>query len=454
MKLLSFSAKKVHDYMDFDIDFNKDVNFLIGSNGSGKTTAIKMIKALLSPSLKDLVSISFESCKLTIERYGKSKSIEIVRTSKKSNEFTASYDGEHHTFIFPEHLQIDVIEYNVERNENLLMELDALSDNPVFNKIRRLPTPIFLGVDRKNGNGNMFPQRVYREAFISPSHQRNIVKGLLGNALIETQLMIQDSYKGIRNLEEKQGGVLRDSILRSSFKFSSFNPEDLTVQDKKWMQANQLINKKAEINRALRKITNVDDSLSNELDSFFDSLEKLLYELRTSGDDAGFSLNWLMNQAQIKRISDLVDVIDSYDRKIQDIYKPVNEFASTINKFFIDSDKRISIDPVGRILVHINNRKQIYSVDCLSSGERQLLIIIANVLFNKYRNSLSPKISVIIIDEPELSLHMRWQEMFSEIILETSPETQFILATHSPDIVGDLTDKCKKVRKVIKKDVE
>ncbi|MFA0484417.1 AAA family ATPase [Vibrio sp. 10N.222.55.B11] len=454
MRLLSFSAKKVHDYMDFDIDFNRDVNFLIGSNGSGKTTAIKMIKALLSPSLIDLISISFESCSLRVERNGKPRTIEFVRTSKKSNEYAASYDGEKHTFIFPDHLQRDLIHYDVERNENLSLELDALSDNPVFNKIRKLPTPIFLGVDRKNGNGNTPSPRAFREAFISPNRHRSIVKGLLGNALLETQLMIQDSYKGIRNLEEKQGGVLRDSILRSSFKFSSFNPEDLTTQDKKWMQANQLINKKAEINRALRKIVSVDDSLSTEVDSFFDSLEKLLYELKTSGDDAGFSLNWLMNQAQIKRISELVDVIDSYDQKIQDIYKPVNEFASTINKFFIDSEKRISIDPVGRIMVHINNRKLAYNVDCLSSGERQLLIIIANVLFNKFRNSLSPKKSVIIIDEPELSLHMRWQEMFSEIILETSPETQFILATHSPDIVGELTNKCKKVRKVIKSNVE
>lgn len=59
MRIKRFVARKVHDYMDFDIDFNKDVNFLIGSNGSGKTTSIKLIKAILSPSLKDIISISF-----------------------------------------------------------------------------------------------------------------------------------------------------------------------------------------------------------------------------------------------------------------------------------------------------------------------------------------------------------------------------------------------------------
>lgn len=331
-------------------------------------------------------------------------------------------------------------------NENLLTELDTISDNAVFNKIRKLPTPIFLGVDRKNGNSSNYSVRSFREAFISPNRRNNIARGLLGDALLETQLMIQDSYKGIRSLEDKKGVILKDKILRSSFKLSSFNPEDFTRSNKHLMHISQLVNKKSEINRALSKVGDAERSLSDEVDSFFDSLEQLLNEYKNSGDEAGFSLNWLINQAQIRRISDLVDIIESYDKEIQEIYKPINEFISTINKFFKDSNKTISVDPVGRIMVNIDNRRRAYSVDCLSSGERQLLIIISNVLFNKYHNMLMPKKTVIIIDEPELSLHMRWQEKFSETILESSPETQFILATHSPDIVGELTSKCKKVK--------
>jgi predicted ATP-dependent endonuclease of OLD family len=68
-------------------------------------------------------------------------------------------------------------------------------------------------------------------------------------------------------------------------------------------------------------------------------------------------------------------------------------------------------------------------------------VLIANVMLNRY-TSIS---RVIIIDEPEISLHLKWQEKFSETILAINPETQFILATHSPDIVGEMTDKCLKV---------
>lgn len=444
MKLIRFQATKVHDYMNFDIDFNSDVSFLIGANGSGKTTAIKMIKAILSPSIVDLLSISFEYCQLDIERAGKKIAIVFERKSKKSNEFMASYDNFGCMIELPEHIlrSIDYVEFD--KKESFTTEIESLSDNEVFNKIRKLPTPIFLGVDRKNSDGNI-SLRGLREAYITTSNRRHIQKGVLGNALLETQLMIQDSYKGIRNLEEKQSGVLRDSILKSSFKFSSFNPEDIRNPNRNVMQVNQLINKKQEIQRALSKIDGVDESLYSEVESFFGSLGNILSEMDNSGDEAGFNLNWLMNQAQIKRIYDLVDVIETYDNKIQDIYKPVIEFLDIVNKFFIDSNKKIAVDPVGRILVYINERKRNHSVGCLSSGERQLLIIIAHVIFNRYRTGIIPKQNIIIIDEPEISLHMRWQEMFSEIILEVSPETQFILATHSPDIVGDLTSKCKKV---------
>ncbi|HGY1050311.1 TPA: AAA family ATPase [Aeromonas salmonicida subsp. pectinolytica] len=447
MKLIKFIAEDVHGYMDFEVDFNRDVNFLIGTNGSGKTTAIKMIKALLTPSFSELSNINFSTCSLFFERYGKLNKISVYKKKGESiGDFTIIYNDISFAIDMSEIYGKEAFFNEVKNGSREIENIDENIKNPVFDKIRKLPTPIFLGVDRKNSASDTHSS-VYKEAFISPS-RRHIMKGLLGGALLETQLMIQDSYKGIRGLEEKQSGVLRDSILKSSFKFTSFDPEDFHSKEPRWKQASLLVSKKNEILRALHKIGNVDESLSIEVDNFFSNLERLFDELKSAGDDTGFNLNWLMNQAQIHRISDLVSVIDSYDKKIQEIYRPVSEFINIINKFFEDSNKKIVIDPVGRILIHIMEHRRSFSVDCLSSGERQLLIIIANVIFNKYQNGLSKKRGIIIIDEPELSLHMKWQEMFSEIVLEVSPETQFILATHSPDIVGDLTEKCKKIRKV------
>jgi predicted ATP-binding protein involved in virulence len=49
---------------------------------------------------------------------------------------------------------------------------------------------------------------------------------------------------------------------------------------------------------------------------------------------------------------------------------------------------------------------------------------------------------VFIVDEPELSLHIDWQEKFIDAILAANPSVQFILATHSPAIILDRDDKC------------
>lgn len=43
---------------------------------------------------------------------------------------------------------------------------------------------------------------------------------------------------------------------------------------------------------------------------------------------------------------------------------------------------------------------------------------------------------VYVVDEPEVSLHITWQEQFVDALLKASPDTQFILATHSPSIIA------------------
>ena len=75
--------------------------------------------------------------------------------------------------------------------------------------------------------------------------------------------------------------------------------------------------------------------------------------------------------------------------------------------------------------------KEGLDVGYLSSGEQQLLILFSYIAFNKGNSSL------IIIDEPELSLHIKWQEVFMKNLdLVRDSSTQIILATHSPILVN------------------
>jgi predicted ATP-binding protein involved in virulence len=59
--------------------------------------------------------------------------------------------------------------------------------------------------------------------------------------------------------------------------------------------------------------------------------------------------------------------------------------------------------------------------------------------------SLNPSLSgsgIFIVDEPELSLHIDWQEKFVDAIRKANPNVQLILATHSPAIILDRDEAC------------
>ena len=67
-------------------------------------------------------------------------------------------------------------------------------------------------------------------------------------------------------------------------------------------------------------------------------------------------------------------------------------------------------------------------------------------------NESIQKANIFIIDEPELSLHIRWQEIFVETIRKLNQALQLIIATHSPSILLDDTEHCISLNKGVKSD--
>src|SRR5690606_22512309 len=65
----------------------------------------------------------------------------------------------------------------------------------------------------------------------------------------------------------------------------------------------------------------------------------------------------------------------------------------------------------------------------LSSGERQIIYIFLKVINASKSNSL------ILMDEPEISLHLSWQEILLNHIRDVNNNSQIIIVTHSPAIV-------------------
>lgn len=185
----------------------------------------------------------------------------------------------------------------------------------------------------------------------------------------------------------------------------------------------------------------IDSKLLKEIDIFFEKIENLL--MTSSDIEHGiWNIELLANKAQIDRIVSIVKAIDSYKFKSDYLFKQVNLFLESVNYFFKDSGKKVSLDFLGKLTIS-NRNGSACRVNSLSSGEKQILVIFAHAFFSRYKQE---KETVFIIDEPEMSLHLRWQERFSDIILNAVPNSQFLLATHSPEIISANKEKAIKCR--------
>ncbi|NDP22713.1 MAG: ATP-binding protein [Paludibacter sp.] len=114
--------------------------------------------------------------------------------------------------------------------------------------------------------------------------------------------------------------------------------------------------------------------------------------------------------------------------KAVDVSNRINKLFVRINSLFSNTHKTIEIDATNNIV--FRTESDTIQLEQLSSGEKQLLLILFKVFL------MDEKPYVLLMDEPEISLHISWQQSLIETIRTLNPNCQLIIATHSPSIFG------------------
>ena len=130
------------------------------------------------------------------------------------------------------------------------------------------------------------------------------------------------------------------------------------------------------------------------------------------------------------QLRDLVSDIDTIEHRIDGAMASRNKLEHLIGNMFA-RNKSVSFENSG-IGVEAANGERI-GLAALSSGEKQSLRVFIDAL-RAEENSL-------LIDEPELSLHVDWQRNLISSMRELNPNAQLILATHSPEIMAEIPDE-------------
>ena len=118
---------------------------------------------------------------------------------------------------------------------------------------------------------------------------------------------------------------------------------------------------------------------------------------------------------------------------LRDIYRRLNLFKTILDERNEITGKVVSFQK-GNVILKVRDKE--LDLEKLSSGEKHDFIMFYNLIFKSTPNSL------VLIDEPEISLHIEWQQSYLDKLIEICKMNglQAIIATHSPDIVSSHYD--------------
>lgn len=455
MKLNRFVAEKVHGYLNYNIDFFPELTFLIGINGAGKTSALKLILGLISPSFQYLNKIDYEYAELICSTSKDEEDIIITaKQNKEDNTFSLNIktpNSELAPQVFKRYLKQESDIYDLEDISVLEQNIKEIFDiNEVTLKIRELATPKFLGLDRKIYEGKSIDtryrnRRIYQHKKVTRRHvESGIGTSAIDSSLEDVQFLIFEYFRKIAYEQPKISEEFKRKIFQLSFRYN--NDHNLESIPK---EINTLIEKKSQV---LEAIDNLDIKfLGSSASTFFDKMTDLINQKNEiekkqkknkkkidkdkiepfKHESFQLLMKWINNSSQIKRIDEIIKFSKTYQAKISDLRSPIKRLETITSNFLKEGGKQINIAEDGQLTVKLSNGK-IASIFELSSGEKQIVIMIAHLIFEEDQKPSG----VFIIDEPELSLHIAWQEIFVDSILQASPNTQFVLATHSPSIIS------------------
>ncbi len=148
-------------------------------------------------------------------------------------------------------------------------------------------------------------------------------------------------------------------------------------------------------------------------------------------------LDWQLYQLQRRYLdyqvnigNRIIEVLQSGEpdaaEQAQEISIPKKRFQDMVDRLFAETGKKLIRSKNELLFSQIGEELTPYK---LSSGEKQMLVILLTVLVE---DNLP---YTLFMDEPEVSLHIDWQQKLIDMILELNPNVQIVLTTHSPAVI-------------------
>jgi energy-coupling factor transporter ATP-binding protein EcfA2 len=374
------------DTLSFTLE--RDVNVFFGENGCGKTTLLKIMNAALDRDADAMESLAVDKAEVNIFSINENRVIKHVWQRKNSKSTDAR--------------QLTLSRAN---NELLLgfsaqERLEILGNTVSQNDWKLSPSPANDKRDHSRWAHTFLPTT---RLYLGDPIVRSVRQG--ATQLSETQLdsMFADSInrswltyyaQTLQEVRQIQEEGLR-AVLHDVLSGGSQSPIDPNT------------NEKEIYDRVMNFLSRQQGSLKL---GTFDSFKKRY-----------------QTEENLKRA---VDNLDNVEKKIERAMVPIDRFKATVQGLF-SGGKTIATS--GNQIQVLLNTGQALSIANLSSGEKHLIKILLE--------AMTAEENSVLIDEPELSMHIDWQRIFIRTVQSLNHKCQLIFASHSPEIMADISDE-------------
>ena len=431
MKILELKITKLHDYIDYNIMFNKDVTFLYGDNGCGKTTVLNIITSIITGRVYELFKFRFNSIALKyIEQHSNTPKKIIIHKNNENSTLIINYNQKDYAI---ELQRIRIMEERIEDETEL--EHLYLSEYSVLSEIKKEFSYIYLPLNRNgsiNDNVSIYMRKNLHRLYTRASAYSDLT-------INDVTTLIRESYNRINFTLSKINENFSEELLKSFLDIENItNAKQLLIYANK-LNPDDISKIQNDYTVVLKTIKKWDDSTNEKITIFFESL---LNDIKKSKNENGLNIEILFKLSELIKINSVIEKAERLEQSKSKVTQPLSNFLNAVNKFIKgkNNKKEICIDKEGQLFLKTSHKPKI-DLQLLSSGEKQIVTFFAYLVFGLNNTNQS----LFIVDEPELSLHLEWQLEFVDTLLELNPDIQLIFATHSPEIIGKRRDKAFKL---------
>lgn len=392
--------------------FHDDINIFIGLNGTGKTTFMNIMQAVLSVDVEELTNLQFESITINLQ---KGKSNRKIYLHKRTDDLFAyksiSFRISREDYEIP--IFLNELSYFRQRSGRLHPQIQK-SIAALKVRISEMIDLSFLSVHRNenidyDGNKNL--------KYTNTNGVESRLSQLMF-AFTNYQLQLESEISSLSSKFQKD-------VLISML----YNPEfdDISINNRTYLNSDKLDEIKRQLQNAYRELGTLDKKVNEGIELHVEKIAQATEAInRTKANlNKSIMVNHIAPLTLLNRTMKIISLSTKFQEEKQNVYMPINVYLNLLEKLIPGKSFETT---QGGLLAFRDGGK--FSTEKLSSGEKQLIILLTEVLLQKNKRT------IFLADEPEISLHISWQRQILPSLIKLNPNAQIIVATHSPEIVG------------------